>query len=197
MSIQFPRRPEHKEIYTREEMRRLLGSCPNRSWAGARFRMFVILCWRTGIRCAEALSIMPGDINLEEGTIRIVGKGRKFRTVGFDPRTGEAIKHFMKIRAKYGFGDGHYLICTGTGLKMPTSEARRKIKRVCKHAKIAKYVHIHGLRHTAAHDMLMDGLDIRTIQRQLGHSKLEITEVYLSRICPKELIEKVRARPSW
>lgn len=193
----FKRRPEHKEIYTKAEMRRILDCCSNRSWPGARFKMFVILCWRTGIRCDEALNIMPNDINLEECSIRIVGKGRKFRTVGFDPRTREFIKNFMLIRAKYGFGDGHYLLCSGQGRKLCPSEARRKIGRVCKHAQIGKYVHVHGLRHTAAHDMLMDGLDVRTIQRQLGHSKLEVTEVYLSRICPKELIEKVRARPSW
>jgi len=63
-------------------------------------------------------------------------------------------------------------------------------------ARIRKRVHPHGLRHTMAYELLMEGVPIPIIQRQLGHTSLQTTDTYLSHIAPKQVIETITAR-SW
>jgi integrase len=55
-------------------------------------------------------------------------------------------------------------------------------------------VHAHGLRHTHAYELMMEGVPIPIIQRQLGHTSLATTDVYLSHIAPKQVIEAIASR---
>src|SRR6266487_3719423 len=67
------------------EVRALLAACSPESLTGMRARALLVVLWRAGLRCAEALALRPCDVDFAAGTIRVrFGKGRKARTVGID-----------------------------------------------------------------------------------------------------------------
>ncbi len=73
---------------------------------------------------------------------------------------------------------------------------REMLLRLADRTGIEKRVHPHGLRHTMAYELLMEGVPIPIIQRQLGHTSLQTTDTYLSHIAPKQVLETITAR-SW
>jgi integrase len=75
-----------------------------------------------------------------------------------------------------------------------SSYVRGLIRRLGVRAGIEKRVHAHGLRHTHAYELMMEGVPIPIIQRQLGHTSLATTDVYLSHIAPKQVIEAIASR---
>jgi integrase len=79
---------------------------------------------------------------------------------------------------------------------MSGSYVREQIKRLGIKAGISKRVHAHGLRHTHAFELMMEGIPISIIQRQLGHASLATTDTYLAHIAPKHVIDAISAR-SW
>jgi len=68
------------------------------------------------------------------------------------------------------------------------------LPKLARQAGIEKRVHPHGLRHTHAYELMMEGVEVAIIQRQLGHVSLATTAVYLNHIAPKQVIETMRKR---
>ena len=79
---------------------------------------------------------------------------------------------------------------------MSGSYVRTLLPRLARQAGIEKRVHAHGLRHTHAFELLMEGVEIPVIQRQLGHMSLQTTDTYLSHIAPRDVIRRISER-SW
>ncbi len=71
---------------------------------------------------------------------------------------------------------------------------RALLPKLARQAGIAKRVHAHGLRHTHAFELMMEGVPMRIIQQQLGHVSLATTDRYLAHIAPREVIEAMRDR---
>ena len=86
------------------------------------------------------------------------------------------------------------LFCTRYGSRMQVSYLRTVLPRLAKQAGITKRVHPHGLRHTHAYELMMEGVEMPIIQRQLGHSSLATTDRYLNHIAPKQVIDRMRER---
>jgi site-specific recombinase XerD len=77
---------------------------------------------------------------------------------------------------------------------MSPSQVRTALPRLARRAGISKRVHPHGLRHTHAYELMMEGVPMAIIQRQLGHLSLATTNTYLAHIAPKEVIEAIGKR---
>jgi site-specific recombinase XerD len=86
------------------------------------------------------------------------------------------------------------LFCTLRGTAMSSSQVRTALPRLARRAGITKRVHPHGLRHTHAYELMMEGVPLAIIQRQLGHVSLATTNTYLAHIAPKEVIEAIGKR---
>jgi site-specific recombinase XerD len=128
-------------------------------------------------------------------SIRVLhGKGERARTVGVDPGALAVIEVWIEERSDRGFSDVHPLFCTRSGRAILSSHVRYLMRRLGLRAGISKRVHAHGLRHTHAFELLMEGVSIPIIQRQLGHSSLATTDVYLSHIAPKQVIDAISNR---
>jgi hypothetical protein len=82
----------------------------------------------------------------------------------------------------------------GPGRPLRDSTYRETLKRYAKRAGICKRVHPHGLRHTHAHDLAMEGVPVPLIQRQLGHVDLAMTQHYIDHLAPMALIKTLRER---
>jgi len=185
------------EILTPREVLAMLASCPD-TVTGIRDRALITVMYRSGLRVGEALALEPKDIDLAVGSIAVLhGKGDRRRTVGIDRAATPIIERWMATRAgQLAPPPGVPLFCSQKCRRMSRSMVREMLLRLARRTGIEKRVHPHGLRHTMAYELLMEGIPIPVIQRQLGHASLQTTDIYLSHIAPKEVIEFMTAR-SW
>jgi site-specific recombinase XerD len=152
--------------------------------------------YRSGLRVSEALSLEPKDVDLNIGAIAVLhGKGDRRRTVGIDPGASPVIERWVEVRReRLAPPRGVPLFCSQKCRRMSKSMVREMLVRNAARAGIEKRVHPHGLRHTMAYELLMEGVPIPIIQRQLGHASLQTTDTYLSHIAPKQVLEVITAR---
>jgi len=183
------------EILTPDEVRALAAQCSTTSTTGIRHRALIVMLYRTGLRIGEALALRPKDLNLEIGAITVLhGKGNRRRTVGIDPGAEPHIKAWLKRRATLDPPADAPLFCTFKGGPMNPSHVRLVLSRLARRAGIEKRVHPHGFRHTHAYELMMEGIPMPIIQRQLGHVSLATTDRYLAHIAPKQVIETMGKR---
>jgi integrase/recombinase XerD len=138
----------------------------------------VALMVATGVRVNEVVSIKCHDIDLPSGSLRIVGKGRRERQVYL---TNDWIKNltraYLDTRAALGVQHHHLLFNRRHDPLTPAAMRSRLVKAACDAGLVAR-VTPHMLRHTAATQLIEAGVDIRYIQRLLGHASLSTTEIY-------------------
>jgi integrase len=153
--------------------------------------------YRGGLRLGEALALRPKDVDPDQGTMTVLnGKGGKRRTVGLDPGATAIVVRWIEKRQQMALGTKSPLFCTLAGKPLHQSYVRTLLKRLSDKVGVGKRVHPHGLRHTLAYELMMEGVPMPIIQRQLGHSSLATTDRYLQSIAPAEVIEAMRRR-SW
>lgn len=183
------------EILTADEARSLIRACSGRAPTGIRNRALIVILYRGGLRLGESLSLYPKDLDTDAGTITILhGKGDKRRTVGLDAGGMAMVERWLDVRRALGLNGRQRLICTLDGRTLKPSYVRTLLPRLAERAGIEKRVHPHGLRHTHAAELAVEGLPMNLIQAQLGHTSLATTSRYLQHIAPAQLIEALRAR---
>ena len=183
------------EILTPEEIARLFQQISAQTSIGIRNRALLTVLYRAGLRHSEALALLPKDVDLRAGTIAVLhGKGDRSRVVGIDPVACGVISDWIERRSQLGFGAIPRLFCTLRGTSMKTSYLKALLPKLASQAAIAKRVHPHGLRHTHAYELMMEGVEMGIIQRQLGHVSLATTAIYLNHIAPKQVIETMHKR---
>lgn len=187
------------EIPTREEMNAILRLCSRKSPSGVRNRALLVALYRAGLRVQEALDLMPKDIDFEHGTINVLsGKGGRQRIVGVDDGALAVFESWISLRKKLGINGRSPLFCSITkgkeGQPMNQQYVRDVLKRLGQRAGIEKRLHPHALRHAMASEMVAEGIDLATVQAQLGHGSLVVTERYIKKIAPHRLAQAMRAR---
>jgi site-specific recombinase XerD len=125
------------------------------------------------------------------------GKGGKRRTIGLDPGAFAVLGQWLERRAALGINGRSPIFCTLEGGPVKTAYVRALMPRLARRAGIEKRVHAHGLRHTHAAELAMEGKPVNLIQAQLGHSSLAVTSTYLAHIAPAQLVEAIRSRPAF
>ena len=192
-----PKRHLPPEVLTDDEVCALMRACGRQAPTGRRNRALIAVLYRTGLRINEALSLYPKDLELDEGSVRVLnGKGGRSRTVGLDPGAAAIIERWLDARSRLGQGGGQPVFCTLRGRPMADAYVRVMLKRLAVRAGIEKRVHAHGLRHTHAAQLRAEGVDIAIISRQLGHASINTTARYLDHLAPRAVIEAMRGR-SW
>ena len=165
---------------TEEEVESLLGA-PNVSEPlGHRDRTMLEVLYATGVRVSELINLKLSQINLNQGVLRIVGKGDRERLIPLGDEAQEWLKEFI---------DGprveillerqtEYLFPTRRGDRMTRQAFWHIIKRYAKKAGIEKHLSPHTVRHAFATHLLNNGADLRVVQLLLGHSDLSTTQIY-------------------
>lgn len=149
----------------------------------ARDRAVLEVLIATGMRVSELCSLDVGDVDMEGKSIRMVGKGSKERIVQIeDWRTLDALREHLQLRGSHmkdggGAEDGP-LFLNRSGSRVSDRAVRDIVRRRCEEAGVTTRVTPHMFRHTFATWLLEEGVDIRYIQRLLGHSSLRTTEIY-------------------
>ena len=186
------------EVLTGDEVRRLIAGCSERYPTGQRNRALIAVLYRAGLRISEALDLYPKDVDLERGTVTVLhGKGDKSRTVGLDTETVGMISRWTETRIARGNNGDARLFCTLKGTPLHAAYVRNLLPRLAEKAGIEKRVHPHGLRHSLAAELMMEGIPVPIIQRQLGHASLATTATYLDHISPADVIAVAHERDTW
>jgi integrase/recombinase XerC len=152
----------------------LLSKAGGDSVLEARDRAVLELAYSSGLRVSELAGLDVGDMDLEEGMVRVMGKGGKERLV---PVGGKALEALQAYLDKRGAVDGPLFLNTGGG-RLSDRSIRRVVKKHAGLMALGADVTPHTLRHTFATHLLHGGADLRVIQELLGHSSLSTTQKY-------------------
>ena len=183
---------------TEAEVERLIGAPRAGEPLGIRDRAMLEVLYATGLRVSELVSLKHQQVNLNQGVVRISGKGNRERLV---PLGGEAIGRINDFMAGprdeiLGRQTTDYLFPTRRGDRMTRQSFWHIIKRYARLAKIEKPLSPHTLRHAFATHLLNHGADLRVVQMLLGHSDLSTTQIYthVARERMKELHDRHHPR---
>jgi site-specific recombinase XerD len=158
-------------------------------------RGLIVVLWRAGLRIQEALALAEGDLDHGRGALLVRrGKGGRRREVGMDAwGSGTSSSHGSSYESSFPSA-----LCSvhqrPRGRQWSSAGARTELRRTAVSAGVRRRFAPHQLRHAHAVDMAHEGVPLVVIQRQLGHSNLGITSVYLQGIDNAEIINTVHAR---
>lgn len=179
LSIRLPRRLPR--ALTADEMRRLLRAAERELGGGhdATMLHFVIVClFVTGLRVGELTGADLAEVDPAEGTILVRGKGNRERRVFLTGHgTTAALSAYLASRAG-GTATSDRFLVTGAGGAVTAQYIRRRLVSLAKRARIERRVTPHMLRHTAATQLIEAGVDIRFVQKLLGHASIATTQIY-------------------
>src|SRR6267154_5770020 len=165
---------------TEEEVEALLQAPVVSDPLGNRDRAMLEVLYATGLRVSELVNLRHGQVNINQGVIRILGKGNRERLI---PLGEEAMRWLTE------FASGarseillerqtDYLFPTRRGDRMTRQAFWHIIKRYARKSNISKDLSPHTLRHAFATHLLNHGADLRVVQMLLGHSDLSTTQIY-------------------
>ncbi|MBF0383480.1 MAG: tyrosine-type recombinase/integrase [Magnetococcales bacterium] len=141
-------------------------------------KLAIELLFVTGIRVGELCSIDVTDIDFGEERITIKGKGNRERIVFIvDLEVKKLLKNYLKLRQK-AKPNTEKLLITTKGNQAHPDYIRRYLHKASKKAGLKRTITPHMLRHSAATQLLENGVDIRFVQKLLGHSSISTTEMY-------------------
>jgi site-specific recombinase XerD len=177
----FTRRQVH--FLARPEVEALLDAPDQRTWFGRRDHAFLQVAAQTGLRLSEMTGLTRNDVTLSAGAhVRVMGKGRKERCVPLAKHTVAVLKAWLREPPR---GDGQVLFPNARGTPLsPDGVHYLLVRHVTTAAKVCpslkdKRVTVHCLRHTAAMDLLQEGVDRSVIALWLGHESVDTTQIYL------------------
>ena len=171
-----------------EDIGRLLSAPSVKTAMGLRDRAILETMYSAGLRVSETVGLNRGDIDFEEGILRVRGKGRKERLA---PLGAPAVRAFERYRAirdqSHGravSGRASFLSVasakyhSGGGKRLTTRDVGRILARHLAAAGLSPKTSPHTLRHSFATHLVQAGADIRAVQELLGHSSLNTTQIY-------------------
>jgi integrase/recombinase XerD len=165
---------------TIDEVEALLGAPLVRDPLGHRDRTMLEVLYATGLRVSELVGLRLSQVNVNQGVIRIVGKGNRERLIPLGEESVQWIGKFISsARAEILLErQTDYLFPTRRGDLMTRQAFWHIIKRYARKAGINKELSPHTLRHAFATHLLNRGADLRVVQMLLGHSDLSTTQIY-------------------
>ena len=163
---------------------------------GFRLRAMIVVLWRAGLRIHEALALTEHDLDPRRGSVLVrSGKGGRRREVGMDEWGWEQVRPWLHARIQLPAGPLFCIIDGPTrGRPWSSASVRREFRQVAARAGIRRRFAPHQLRHAHALELAREGVPLNIIQRQLGHTNLGTTSIYLQGIDPEEILAAVHAR---
>jgi integrase/recombinase XerD len=175
-----------------EEVAKLIAAPSGGDPISLRDRAILELFYASGLRVSELGGLMLQQVDLENGFLRVFGKGSKERVVPVGEKAREALATYLTAARS------HFVKAKRTGSELFVSERggalSRKmlwviVKKYAKRAGIEKPVKPHLLRHSFATHLLSGGADLRAIQEMLGHAAIATTQIYTA-VEEKRLIDQ-------
>jgi site-specific recombinase XerD len=187
-SIKPPKVPKKLvQSLTLEHIKAVLSIQTSRHFVDIRNCAMFLMFIDTGLRLREMSGIQLSHVDIDKGTILVMGKGAKERRVRMGKRTHKALLHYWLLRRESSIP---FLWLTEEKQAMQRNGVQMAIRRMlrragCEGVKIGP----HTLRHTAAMNYLRNGGDLATLQVMLGHADITTTKCYLSSLAAEDMMK--------
>ena len=179
--LESPRLGEHlPEVLSTKEVDQLEASIDLSKKEGPRNLAIIEVLFSCGLRVSELVNLKLSDLYLQEGYIRVVGKGNKERLVPISEKAIRELGNWFYDRNEMVIkpGEQDYVFLNRRGAHLTRTMILIMIKRQAVEAGIKKTISPHTLRHSFATALLEGGADLRAIQSMLGHEDIGTTEIY-------------------
>ena len=183
-----PRLPELQiPVLSEDDLKKLLATCASgKGYDDRRDQALLRVFIDSGARLAEITNLRwtpdepeTNDVGLDEGAIRVMGKGRRMRLVGLGNKTIKALDRYLRLRSRHPYADAPWL-WLGLKGKMTDSGVRQIIRRRGSQAGFKEQLHPHQLRHSAAHSWLAAGGSEGGLMQKLGWRSRAMLQRYAS-----------------
>lgn len=180
--IEMPKQGRHLPAsLTEEEVEALLQAPDVGNPLGLRDRAMLELLYATGLRVSELVGVRLGEVSLQNGVIRITGKGGKERLTPIGEEAHDWIQAYLRDARPLlmqGKALDEHVFVTTRGAAMTRQMFWVLIQRYALESGITRHISPHTLRHAFATHLLNHGADLRVVQMLLGHSDLSTTQIY-------------------
>ena len=160
-----------------DQLERLL-AFPGDDALACRDRAIMELFYGCGLRLSELTGLELGDIDWQQRTVSVTGKGRKQRHVPFGTKAEKALKQWLKHRNINAEHDQKALFLSRNGKRLSNSSVQQRLKKRARQQDVGISLHPHMLRHSFASHILESSNDLRAVQELLGHANLSTTQIY-------------------
>lgn len=168
------------EVLTVEEIDNLIESIDLSTPEGQRNRTMLEVLYSCGLRVSELCTLKLSDLYLEQGFIKVEGKGSKQRLVPISPRAIKELHYYFidrnAIAIKPGYED--FVFISRRGKNISRIMVFHIIKELADRIGLTKNISPHTFRHSFATHLLEGGANLRAIQTMLGHESIGTTEIY-------------------
>ena len=168
------------EVLTVAEVTKLLAAPSHDDELYYRDKAMLELAYGAGLRVSEWITVGVKDVALDEGLVRVFGKGEKERLVPIGRSTvGTVALYLRELRPRLEKGGGKgVLLLNARGTPMSRMGAWKLLRKYVDRAGLKRAVSPHTLRHSFATHLLEGGADLRAVQEMLGHADIGTTQVY-------------------
>src|SRR4051812_31916129 len=164
-----------------EQVQKLLDAPGDADLLSARDKAMLEVLYSSGIRVSELVELEMKDIDLQEGVLRVMGKGRKDRLTPIGSQAIKALQRYFEMRNADPRSQGPHasrVFLNKHGTPLSTRSVRRKLDKYLLAAGLDPGISPHTLRHSFATHLLNNGADLRSVQELLGHQSLSTTQIY-------------------
>jgi len=176
--IRAPKTP-HKLPHSLDvdRIQHLLDGKPD-NWLTQRDLAIMELMYSSGLRLAELVNLDLQQLDLRQGEVRVLGKGRKTRIVPVGQKACEVLQAWLTTRAIYCTEGETALFINRSGTRLGARSIQQRMRRWALQQGLDSRLHPHALRHSFATHILESSGDLRAVQELLGHANLSTTQVY-------------------
>lgn len=180
--LESPKIGKHlPEVLSVEEIDAIEGIIDVSTPEGQRDRAAIEVLYSCGLRVSELCNLLLSDLYLDEGFLRVTGKGNKQRLVPISERAIRELKSWFAFRNSINIkpGEEDYVFISAARKKhLSRITVFHNIKVYAEQAGIQKIISPHTFRHSFATHLLEGGANLRAIQTMLGHESISTTEIY-------------------
>ena len=163
------------------EVEKLISAVPSDGLWSWRDLAILEVLYGGGLRVSELVSADMADLDLDEGVMRVRGKGKKERIAPLGRTASRTLEQYLVERSRHPGRrrfDSQAIFINRRGSRLTTRSVRRLVEKYATAAGLAIEVTPHTLRHSFATHMLDRGADLRSVQELLGHENLSTTQIY-------------------
>lgn len=181
--LRNPRRQRKlPHVLSNAEIGKLLLAPSSLNESGLRDRAILETMYSAGLRVSELVTLRDGDLDFDQGLIRVQGKGRKERLSPLGSYAIKAIKRYFRYRTRSSktgaLGRQSPVFVNRFGNALTTRSVGRMLEKYILETDLDTRTSPHTLRHSFATHLLDRGADIRSVQELLGHQSLATTQIY-------------------
>ena len=169
------------KILSEEDVDKLINAPDTKKPIGLRDKAMLEILYACGLRISELISLNVLNLNIRQGLVRVMGKGKKERMVPMGEQALECVSDYLTYgRDQFFKGNqsSSYLFLSKRGTGMTRQAFWYRIKKYALQSGVDESLSPHTLRHAFATHLLNHGADLRTIQLLLGHTSLSTTQIY-------------------